>query len=421
MGEAYASDQDLIGRTAGDGLSAFGAIAMMAAFSLVQGLPAYFFTLGLPALLRDSGVSLEIVGLTYVVWLPFAFKWLWAPAFDSSSTAPFGNRINWLRALSAMLAAVFALVAFFPPGSSAWPLLALSLCCATLGATIQLILAAWLIHEATPKRLALANAAGVAAMVLGGILGAGLILQLGEMLPWAYCILAVSAAILLFSLPAWLRRGSDRSLASAPPARQPAAWWLAWRSFLRRPGVSRMGIAIVCFGAAAGADALLPALLVDRGFSPAEAGWLLGAVATGSIIPASGAIAVLLRRYSVFAVLCGLYAFKGAVLLALVFSVHLAPNAVAGLAVADFCASGALTVATWQLYMRYASGPHSATDFSLTTSLDALLRFCGGALAGKVAHSFDYATIFAAAACAALGACLFTTALRPPLSEGEPS
>ena len=61
----------------------------------------------------------------------------------------------------------------------------------------------------------------------------------------------------------------------------------------------------------------------------------------------------------------------------------------------------------------------SASGTSLTTSLDALLRFCGGRLAGKAAHSFGYGTIFAAA-CAALGTCPFTKAPRPPLPEGEP-
>ena len=72
-------------------------------------------------------------------------------------------------------------------------------------------------------------------------------------------------------------------------------------------------------------------------------------------------------------------------------------------------------------FFTLASGEHAATGFGFTTSLDALLRFLGGLLAGQAAHAFGYAATFARAAAAALCVCLCSLALRPPLSDRGPS
>ena len=394
-------------------------IVMMAAFSLVQGLPAFFFTLGLPAILRESGASLEVIGFTYVVWLPLAFKWLWAPALDPRRAWPFGSRMNWLRVLTVSLAFFFMLVAFFPPTGIVWPLLLLSLICAALGATIQIVLASWLIENANAKQRAVANSAGVAALVLGGVLGAGLILQMNELFSWRVAVWSVSIAILLLSLPAWLVRG--RAAAAGDDAERPALGGLlaAWKGFFQKPRIALMTLVVACFGAAAGADSLVPAILVDKGYSSAEAGWLLGTVATGSIIPATAFMGMAIRRYGVFKVLGGVYLLKAVVLVALALSVPLATEVVAGLSIVDYCLSGALTVATWQLFMNFSNGPRTATDYSLISSLDALMRFAGGIFAGSLGGMLGYSLVFAIASVASIGACSFAMLLRRPVQLKE--
>lgn len=391
-------------------------IVMMAAFSLVQGLPAFFFTLGLPAILRENGVSLEVIGFTYVVWLPLAFTWLWAPALDPRKARPFGSRLNWLKVLTISLAFAFMLVSFFPPDGAVWPLLLLSLICAALGATIQIVLAAWLIENASAKQRAVANSAGVAALVLGGVLGAGLILQMNELFSWRVAVWSVSIAILLLSLPAWLIGDPREAVDSGTAERADlGALFSAWRGFFQKPQIMLMILVVICFGAAAGADSLVPAILVDKGYSPAEAGWLLGTVATGSIIPATAFMGMGIRRFGVFKILGGVYLLKAVVLVALAVSVPLAPEVVAGLSIIDYCLSGALTVATWQLFMNFADGPRTATDFSLISAMDALMRFMGGIFAGSLGGMLGYSVVFAIAAAASVGACCFAMLLRRPV------
>lgn len=384
-------------------------LVIMACFSLMQGLPAFFFTLGLPAILRDRGASLDVVGLTYIVWLPLVFKFLWAPLFDRTLIAPFGSRRNWLRALSLLLAAAFAMVALFSPEGPAWPLLTLSLICAAIGATIQIILASLLIENATPAQRALANSAGVAAMVLGGIVGAWLILELHARYSWVFSVFSVAAGIVLLSMPVWLVRQENRMFRGALTGDQggrrvqPAQ---AFARFIRKPGIGWMLVAIVCFGATGGADALIPAILVDKGYSPAAAGWLLGTVATATIIPATAVVGYVLRRFSVLWVTVVIYGLKALVLAVLALAVSLSPQTVAVLAVIDFCLSGALTVVVWQLYMGFSSRDYPATDYSITSSLDAALRLAGGIAAGNVGQQFGYGFIFSCAAITALAACL---------------
>lgn len=393
--------------------------SLMGAFSLIQGLPAYFFTLGLPALMRDSGASLSLIGLTYVVWLPLAFKWIWAPLFDAPYVAPFGNRINWLRCLPLVMAALFGLVAAFPPDGHVWPLLVISLGCATVGATIRIVLASWMIDGVDPKQRALANSAGVAATVMGGIVGGGAILYVGQNYSWTLAILSVSMVIALLSAPAWMRKATALAERQAETVRVRTPLIESWKAFFRKRDVWRVQLLILCFGCASGADVLVPAIMVDRGFSAAQTGWILGTFAMAAVIPATAIVGGAIRRYGTFMVMGSLYGLKLIVLLALAGSDPFQREVVAALAVADYFLSGTLTVATWQFFMNFASGPRSATDFSLVTSLDAALRFLGGVAAGQIGEALGYGIVFALSAMAAGAALLCCLKLQPLLAERE--
>jgi cyanate permease len=273
-----------------------------------------------------------------------------------------------------------------------------------------------MIENAPPQQRAIANTAGVIAMVLGGILGAGLMLELNAHFSWSISVLSVSSLILVLSIPAWILTwgAAKRSDASVGFRFEPVA---LWKRFFVRPNIGWMVCAILCFGVTAGADALVPAILVDKGYSPAAAGWLLGTVATATVIPASAIVGAALRRFSVLGVAAVVYAVKAVVLVALAASVSMAPQIVAGLSVLDFCLSGALTVVIWQLYMNFSSREHSASDYSVTTSFDAAIRFAGALLAGAIGQRLGYPVIFGLAGLAAVLSCILCLPLRRTLQS----
>lgn len=53
-------------------------LAILGALYVAQGLPFGFFTQALPVRMRESGMSLEAVGLASLLAAPWALKWLFA-------------------------------------------------------------------------------------------------------------------------------------------------------------------------------------------------------------------------------------------------------------------------------------------------------------------------------------------------------
>ena len=51
-------------------------ISLLVALYLAQGLPYGFFTLALPVLLRDAGLSLKAISALSLLSLPWALKFL---------------------------------------------------------------------------------------------------------------------------------------------------------------------------------------------------------------------------------------------------------------------------------------------------------------------------------------------------------
>ena len=374
--------------------------------NIVQGLPSYFFLIAVPALLRESGASLQVVGLTYVVWLPWALKWLWAPLFDKATLRPFGDRTGWLRALPVAMAISFVAVAFVPPATGPWPLLALALVSAILGATLQVVLGAWVIETVPEVRRGWANAAQVSGMTLGGILGGSVILLLSDRLGWDVTIYIVAAGILLASLPAWW-------VAASPGAAQGVARLGAWselRAVVLRPAFRHLGAVIMVVAVAGGSDALLAAFLIDQGLAAARVGLLLGVVAMAAILPASAFVGWSVQRFGIAPVLASILCFKAVMLLSLAVTAtgaELPPLALEALAVATFMLTGATMVVMWQAYMSVAAEGHAATDFSVLTSIEAFLLLVAGIGAGQVAGLIGYTSLFlGAASFAVLGAVL---------------
>ena len=82
------------------GLSTRRKLLLLGSLYLAQGLPYGFFTQALPVLPRARGLSLEAIGLSSLLALPWALKFLWAPAVDRQ-----GSRRGWILVYSASAAA----------------------------------------------------------------------------------------------------------------------------------------------------------------------------------------------------------------------------------------------------------------------------------------------------------------------------
>lgn len=361
----------------------------------LNGLPGAFFTIALPAIMRDGGASLMQIGFIYIVWAPSALKWLWAPWFERMPRPPFGSTFAWMRWLAVAIALTFLPVSLLVDRMAVWPLVGLAVLSAALSVTLQLLLAGWLMTTFEEKTRAIANGVGVAGMVAGGVGGGGLLPSLANSFGWDSAVGLLAVAIAATAVgTVWLR----------PPASTPApnegagSFRLAWQELLKLRSSRALLLTLLLMSVSSGADITVPARLVDAGIDPAQVALLLGLVATLAIIPVSALTGLSLRRWGHTQVLSLLCIAKALVLGLLATAVQDA-SFVAALSVLDFMLAGALTVVVWQIYMNRASQfATPISGYGALTALDAAMRMVAGIGAGAIGTALGYSSLFTAAA-----------------------
>ena len=76
-----------------------------------EGIPFGFTSIAVVAYLRSQGVGLDDIGvLTGALFLPWAFKWAWAPLVDLFRFNSFGGRKAWIIFCTSMMAATLLLI-----------------------------------------------------------------------------------------------------------------------------------------------------------------------------------------------------------------------------------------------------------------------------------------------------------------------
>lgn len=367
----------------------------IASLSAAIGMPAAFFTIALPTFMRDGGASLTEIGLTWLVWLPSAMKWLWAPELGRRAFRDSGTRTRWLIGLCLALALCFLPVARLADSMAIWPLLGLSLISSVIGVTLQMVLAGWQMATLTETARARLNGWSVAGMVIGGVIGAGLMPVVAVSVGWSLTVPLLAGLILAAGLPApWLQGDAAGAVETTTLA--------SFSQVLRAPGRGPLLLLVLLLAGSSGADMSIPARLVDTGLPPERVLMLLGTIATLLTVPAGLLAGFAMSRWGWPAVLAGLLLAKAAVYLLLAF----APGAQAVLGVADFVLAGALTVAIWQCYMAASRDIVPITHYGVVTSFDAAIRFCAGLLAGAIAAASGYAGMFSLFAAMSVGAAL---------------
>lgn len=189
---------------------------LLTALYFAQGLPFGFFVQALPVVLRTRGYDLETIGLTALLALPWALKFLWAPLVDG-----WGTRRGWILAMQASMTALLLSLAALGGGEPsllvimagvfATNLLAATQDVATDGLAVRLL---------PPADRGLANGVQVAAYRLGMILGGGALLALFGALGWsgAFGVMAGLVALTAGPVARWGREpvGEGISASGAP-------------------------------------------------------------------------------------------------------------------------------------------------------------------------------------------------------------
>jgi PAT family beta-lactamase induction signal transducer AmpG len=373
-----------------------------------SGLPLLLTTSTLTYWLARRGIDKTTIGLFALVGLPYATKFLWAPALDQVRLpllGRLGRRRGW--ALATQLGLVVAIASLGRTDPAVQPLVvaAVALAIAFLSASQDVVIDAYRIEILLERE----QGAGAAATQLGyriGTLCAGAgALALSDRIDWSVVFAALAAlvgvgmaTVLLAAEPAPPQVARPRSTlrsALVEPyldlARRPDWWAILCFALLYKFGDAIGGVMAAKF-------------YVDLGFSGTEIGSVsnvLGAVATvtgafagGVVVARTGLLRALLVGGILQALTNLLYAVQARVGHDL---------AMLGVAIASDNFTGGLGSAAFVAYLSsLCRAPFTGTQYALLTSLMAAGRTVLAAGGGWLASRLDWGPFFVATTALAL-------------------
>lgn len=361
---------------------------------------------GLPALMRDTGLSLDRVGLLSLIALPWAFKFLWAPLVERFRLPAVGrNRSSVIVAVGgAICVGGLAIVgAIGAAGAEAlMPLFACLIIVALAASTVDIACDGYAVERLSVAHHGWGNAAQVGGAYLGSAVGGGLFLVLAAAYGWGPAIWSMAALLVLLGLPFLFLSASDKS----SPSRSHVP---SLRSALQRPEI-RKGLLLAAIYVVAQKVALmmLGPFLVDAGLDLVTIGLLngLGSLVVGFAAALFGGM--LVRIFGARIVLVLAVILQAAALF--FFAAHqqfpTIPDPVL-MVVAVASSSGVMAlgfVALYAQFMSWSDTRQGGVDFTLFQSMDALVSMAGGVLAGYMAEYLGYGIFFTGAGFVALAA-----------------
>ncbi|MER2560259.1 MAG: MFS transporter [Myxococcaceae bacterium] len=378
---------------------------LLGALYFAQGLPFGFFTQALPVMLRQAGVSLEGIGLTSLLALPWALKFLIAPRLDRTS-----SRRRWLLTLQLGTAALLFIASFL----QALPFVLVVVMLVNAFAATQDIATDGIAVELVPRSLrGFANGLQVGAYRVGMIIGGGSLLMAFDLLQWRGVFLLMTTGVLLTTLP--VSRWSEAPRSTTTRA--------SLRAFFTRPD-ARPLLALLFvfkFGEAFGVAMLKPRL-VDLGIGLPQIGLLVGTV--GFVAGLIGAvlggalIGVIGRRRA----LLGFGGAQAAAVLAYVFVTPTTSTAqLAAIIGFEHLAGGLATAALFTCIMDWSRRAHSATDATVQASTVVIATGLASALSGWSASALGYTTHFQLAGLLTFAAAALAFVLFPRITQQEPA
>jgi len=378
-------------------------ITLLIALYFAQGLPFGFFTIVVPAMLRQSGQSLKTISAAAIVLtLPWLLKFMWAPFVDHR-----GTRRSWLLTLQVSGVAVAAVISQLQLEGNYTLLFAAAFVFNMIAATQDIATDGLAVRMLDARELGIANGIQVGAYRIGMMFGGGLLLKVLTLTDWSVAFVGMTALLACTIVPVLLMQEPARDAREVRPSAAQLSF--GWLRRLLTPGILLLAALIFCyrFGDQMLTTLLIP-FLTDRGFGLDAMSLLKGGV--GNAMSIVGAFAggwlafVASRRNAV------LISGVGQVASFMLYVIAALGVGGIGLLWAATIAEGVLgtmaTVALFALMMDASDPEHAGTDYTLLACVVLIVgmiaNFCGAALA----DAFGYPTAFTTGAILALAGCL---------------
>lgn len=361
-----------------------------------QGLPFGFFTQALPVLLRQSGLSLTQIGLSSLLALPWALKFLWAPMVDRNYSARFGQRRSWIIPAQLCIAIVLAWSAALSPASDMAQIFVIVALCNLFAATLDIATDALAVRLLSSSERGIGNGIQVAGYRIGMVISGGLLLIVFEQLGWALSFLFMAGLVLLLTVPILFYREP------LPEVKAPSTRW-SW-SYFKQAGVMTWLSAILFYklGDALGAGMIKP-FMIDGGMTLTEIGWLMGTVGFAANLVGALLGGALTSRHGHYRCMIafGILQVLGIVGYIALAAGHLPKPMLYSIVTFENVAGGMVTAAIFTMMMDACRKGSEGTDYTIQSCVFVVATGLATAVSGWLAQTFGYVSYFSLSAATA--------------------
>lgn len=360
---------------------------------LAHALPLYFYNVALPAILRHQGVDLRWIGMLSLLYIPWAFKFFWAPLIDRIYVKKLGKRKTWLLFTQIALVLGILALAFTQFSYGLTVFVVIGLWISTFAATQDIAIDGYTVEAFSEQDYRFGSMAQSIGVAIGSMIGGAATLWLYQYYGWqtALTCLAVMTALTMLAVFQIKEKPKEQHIAQNPPS--------LIRAF-KRPEIRWALLLIVCYRfVEAPAMAMLNPMLIDQHWSLSQIGVLMSVVGAGVGLLAAVSAALLLKKIKATQLLVWagwlrtlIYGLLGlAILLGWLNQWHL----LLGIFVIAFLAIRYIAMTSLYAYfMQNSSKEQAGTDFTILVCFELLVYFIGGAGSGFLAKSLGYGNFY---------------------------
>ena len=368
-------------------------LSVVVVLYLAHALPLYFYNVALPAILRHQGVDLRWIGMLSLLYIPWAFKFFWAPLIDRFYFKKLGKRKTWL--LFTQIALVLGVVALaltqFDYGLGVFVIVGLWI--STFAATQDIAIDGYTVETFSESEYRLGSMAQSIGVALGSMVGGAATLWLYELYGWQTALISLAAmtALTMLAIFQIKEKSNVEKISKQPPS--------LIRAF-KRPEMLWALALIVCYRIVeAPAMAMLNPMLIDQKWSLSQIGVLMSVIGAGIGLLAAVSAAFLLKKIAATQLLIWagwarslVYALLGvAVLLSWLNQWHLL---LGGFVIVILAIRYIAMTALYAHFMQTSSKEQAGTDFTILVCFELLVYFIGGAVSGFLAKAFGYGNFY---------------------------
>lgn len=390
-------------------------LALMIGLGFASGLPNPLTSSTLTAWLETQGLSIEMIGATSILALPYNLKVFWAPLLDRFRIPYLGRRRGWMLLAQLCLAVCIAALGSVDPRTGLYAVFFIAIGIAFFSASQDVVSDAYRTDLLPPEQRASGTAIFVASYRAAMIVASAVALFVADLTSWSFTFW-VMAALMSVGILTTLVAPTPDTEAAAPRSLRDAVVEPLKEYFRRDRALTFLAIVMLYKFGDVVAGHLLNPFLLRVGFTLTDvaalgkglglAATIVGALLGGGLVARWG----LRRCLIVFGILQGVANLSYAAVAVVGKSYAMLAFAIA----ADNLLNGLGTAAFVALLMTLCDRRFTATQYALFSSLSTVPGRLFGIGSGWVVSHSGWALFFVLSLVAALPAIalLFTVRIE---------